>query len=138
MIWSQAITLTTGGGTISFNDASSDEYFLDPEQCSGLDGAPLRVTVEDAPQDDGGIVFPAFKGPRHVVLSGYLHTTTLANRTTMTTNLLTALESILGTDGTLSWDGNDLLVRYEVPLATQGTVLKRFIFGLVAADPDWT
>lgn len=146
--YSVQFTLTTPGPDITFNAGTGDEYFLDPQMCSGLDGAPYRVTVDDAPQDDGGIVFDGFKGPRHVVLGGVLlnRTGTAAARNTMEDNLVAALDSIVSADGTLAWtpsggSARSLTVRAEIPVAFPTwagyAFTKQFVFGLVAADPDW-
>jgi hypothetical protein len=145
---SVVFTLTTPGPDITFNAGSGDEYFLDPQMCSGLDGAPVRTTIDDAPQTPGGIVFPAVKGPRHVVLGGILlnRTGTAASRNTMEDNLVAALDAIAGADGTLAGtpsggSARSLTVRLEIPVAfpawTGFPFHKQFVFGLVAADPDW-
>lgn len=140
MIWSQTITLTTPGGTITFNDGSGDDYWLYPSQCSGMDGAPIRRTVDDAPQGHGGVVFPGWKGARHIVMGGVIKTETLANRQPMIDDLRDAIDSMLedGDDGTLAWDSFSLTVVSEVPVATTREILKQFVFGLVAPNPDWS
>lgn len=145
MEWSTSIVLDTPGTDITFaNTGSGDEYLLDPTQCHGLDGAPLRVPVDDRPQTDGGIVFDGHKGPRHIFIAGLLlcRTGTVVARNTMEDNLRTALEDILAADGSLTWtpsggSSRTLEVRCEIPLETTGGWLKQFSFGLVAADPDF-
>jgi hypothetical protein len=56
-----------------------------------------------------------------------------------------ALESILRDDGTLAWtplglSARSLTVRHDVTLeftATESYALKQFVFGLVAANPEY-
>jgi hypothetical protein len=142
--YSATFTLTTPGPDITFNDGSGDDYFLDPQQCDGLDMAPVRSTVDDRPQTAGGIVHDAFLGARIVILAGVILNTTgtAANRNTMEDNLRSALEAILTADGTLAWtpsgaSARSLTVRCLIPLKTTGAWQKSFQFALVAADPDW-
>ena len=147
--------LTTPGGTITFNSTGTDdfnsygsnEYYITDGQ--GLDGSPIRAPIDNAPQADGGLVHNFWKGPRHIVIEGALiiRSTHVMNsiralRNTMEEDLLDALESILQADGTLAWtpagmSARSLTVRYEVPLEFSGVELKTFVFGLVAANPDW-
>ncbi len=142
--YSVAFTLTTPSSTVTFNAGSGDEYFLDPDQCAGLDMAPVRASVDDMPGASGGLVHTALKGARHVTFSGWLvnRTGTPAARNTMENTLRAALESIMAANGTLAWtpsggSARSLTVRCDVGLTTQGTWLKVFLFGLVAANPDF-
>lgn len=143
--YSGTSTLTTPGPDITFNAGSGDEYRLDPEMCSGLDMAPLRVPVDDAPQTDGGIVHDGFYGAWPFVLGGeFLNRTgTAAARNTMEENLRLALHAIVRADGTYSWtpsgqSARSLTVRAYVPsLSVSGGYHKRFLISLVAATPSW-
>ncbi len=142
--YSATFTLTTPGGTITLNSGSSDEYYLDPDACDGLDQAPIRAPRDKAPRTHGGIVHSFYKDARPVTLAGVLHnrTGTVAARNTMEDSLRTALDSILQANGTLTWTptgggARSLTVRCEIPLKTSGYFLKRFIFGLVAANPNF-
>ncbi len=145
MFWNDStLTLTTPGGTITFNAASGDAYYNDPTQCAGLGQAPLRVTIEDKPQTSGGILHPTFRAARHVTIGGIIlirsastDSGIVSARTTMIDNLIAALESIENADGTLSWDsaGSSLTVRSEIPFDPSGSLVKAYVFGLVAADP---
>jgi hypothetical protein len=142
--YSCVFTLTTPGGTITFNSGSGDEYVLNPEQCSGLDQAPLRTPSDDRPQTDGALVFNRKRKARFPVLAGILlnRTGTATARNTMENNLRTALESIEGANGTLAWtptggSARSLTVRSEIPLECPGGFVKSFMFGLIAANPVW-
>jgi hypothetical protein len=141
---SAVYTLTTPGPDITFN-SGSDLYWL--SEITGLDMAPVRAPIDNSPQTDGGIVHDFFYGPRHVVFRGLLvpGTNTPTNRNTMENNLISALESILRADGTLSWtptggSARSLTVRCDVPAQFSGGLSlspREFIFGMIAADPTW-
>lgn len=142
--YSTAATLTTPGPDISFNSGSGDEYVHDPDRCSGLDMAPIRAVVDDAPQSPGGIVHPFWYGAWYFMLAGDLlnRTGTAAARNTMEENLRLALEAIMQADGTYSWtpDGQSartLTVRCPLPLVVTGGFHKKYVFTLVAATPAW-
>lgn len=82
---------------------------------------------------------------RHITIEGVVIGTSASNRNTMCDALVTALEAIEQADGTYTWtsDGadNSLTVRSEVPVVfsgSEGPLLKRFSFGLIAADPEIT
>ena len=152
-------TLTTPGGTVQFNNeqmdrfnipGGPDEFYISDIQ--GLDGPPIRAPVDNRPQTDGGLVHPFFKGPRRVTIEGCLmiRSTRIGDamrliRNDMEKELKDALESILAADGTLSWtvpytagtDAFSLTVRNEIPVEFRGIELKTFVFGLIAADPDY-
>ena len=71
---SAAYTLTTSGGTITFNNGTlgdgSDKFWLTSVQ--GLDGPVIRAPVDLVPFGDGGIVHTFRKGPRRPVFDGML------------------------------------------------------------------
>lgn len=144
--YGSSATLTTPWGTITFNASSGDTYANDPQTCSGLDMAPVRSTVDDKPQTDGGIVHDAFLGARHVTLGGTLvvrssatEAGTISARYTLEANLTAALKSILRANGTYAWtDGGatrTITVRCDQAATYSGGFVKTYIFGLVAADP---
>ena len=143
---SAVYTLVTPGPDITFN-SGTDIYRI--TNIAGLDMATLRTPIDDAPVTDGGIVHGFFYGPRHIGFEGLLLPAdmTVTTRNTMEANLISALESIIRADGTLSWTptGGSLrsfAVRCAVPVQFPPwqdafPLHKRFIFGLVAADPTW-
>jgi hypothetical protein len=146
MQWNDAtLLLTTGAGLILFNQELGDTYVNDPQQCSGLDQAPIRSNVDQRPQTHGGIIHPSFYDARHITLTGTLlvrngtsEAAQIAGRQLLEDNLIVALDSILNTDGTLSWSGRSLTVRCDIPVTYTGAFLKNYQFGLVAADPTIT
>jgi len=147
-------TLTTGGGTITFNDGTlgdlTDKYWL--SSVNGLDGPVIRNPVDLVPFGDGGIVHTFRKGPRRVVFDGMLLIESSRSqalcqtlRNDLVTDLEAALNSILTTSGTLAWTpagqtARSLAVFYEVGLSvnySDNYAVANFSFGLVseAADP---
>jgi hypothetical protein len=150
-------TLTTPVSTIVFNDGElkdgTDKYWI--QIVHGLESAPLRTPIDPAPQNDGGLVHPFFRGPRNVVIEGAFVTESvgfpksglacLQRQNEMEDDLLEALESIVAADGTLAWtplglSSRSLTVRMNVGLETtpaESYVLRNFVFGLVAGNPAW-
>lgn len=147
-------TLTTPGGAISFNNGDlrtlDDLYWI--AQIEGLDGAPVRLQTDNAPQSHGGIVHTGWKGPRHITMEGSILIQSvpwggscLTERNAMEEALRVALESIIQADGTLAWipagqGARSLTVRHDVQLQytpQENYMIMGFVFGLVAADPDW-
>lgn len=153
--YSCVYTLTTAGGPIAFNqgtlgNGSTDNlYWI--STIHGLDGPSIRAPVDDVPFGDGGIVHRFWKGPRHIVFEGSLIIQEVGFGAAcqgflneLEADLNDALDSILQTNGTLSWtpeggSSTSIPVRYEVPLDIQPTdnyVLRSFSFGLVSANAD--
>jgi hypothetical protein len=134
---------------LTFNAAApADTYVI--SEITGLDGAPIRAPVDDRPQTDGGIVFPNFLGPRRITFEGFFGVRSVdygadpsgyvVALNTLEAAMLTALEGIRNSDGTLAWTGSSITVRHDSPcLTSQGqrgsAFERRFIFGLVAANP---
>jgi hypothetical protein len=140
--------LTTPAGTITFNDDSADQFYL--TNIEGLDGAPIRAPIDDAPQTDGGIVHDFYLGPRHIIMEGTLlilstrvQNSILTIRNQMEADLIEAHESLRSQDGDLQWtplgqSARQLTVRGDVPVQTRhedNYLTVAFAFGLVAADP---
>lgn len=147
--------LTTPGGTITFNDGSSDQFYIADIQ--GLSGAPVRTPIDDRPYDDGSIGYNFWKAGRHIVFDGHFLVTSvmcpdpavLPIWNQMEEDLRVALESIgtlIGVTGTLVWTPSGLTqrtleVRYDVQLECppdQNYLLRSFHFGVFAEDPDWS
>lgn len=135
--YSDITTLVTPGGTITFNAASGDTYFVDPFKCSGLIGTGgIRNPVDDRGQTSGFLVHTFFEEGARGVIAGLIKTDDVATRESMQTALKTALRSILTTTGTLNFSGGaSLAVKFELGLDfphIQG-IAKGFQFGLVGA-----
>lgn len=141
MEYGGSITLTTPGPDITFN---AGDYLLDPEVCSGLEQAPLRFVIDKRPQTKGGIVQASLRDARPVTLGGYFEFSTVSERNSLEQTLRQALEAIeWPASGTLTvtptgGSAMSLTVHVQIPLSVAGGTFKRFQFGLIAPDPDFT
>lgn len=148
-------TLTTPGGTIVFNDGSSQQFYI--QGITGLGTPPIRTPIDDVPYGDGSIGHNFWKAGRHLSIEGVFLITSqdcgpdlVGFWNDMEDELRIALESIaaLTTDtGTLVWtptgdvSSRTLVVRHDVPMECppdQNFTIRNFSFGLFAQDPDWT
>lgn len=147
-------TLTTGSGTINFNDGSTQQFYIQSVQ--GLGTAPMRMPIDDVGYGDGQIGYNWWKSGRHVSIEGIFLVTNgicgpalVAIWNDMEEDLRAALQSISGLQtatGTLAWtpqglSSRSLTVRHDVPLECppdQNYLLRAFTFGLFAESPDWT
>lgn len=141
---------------LSINATSGDCLLTDFEegQILGLDGAPVRKQIDPQGQSDGGIVHPAFFGPRVITFQGKVlirsvavdaaGTTYAAAVNVVEAAAVTALEGILNTPSSLAWTPNggaahSISVTYGTPGGelqfTGNMVDRRFSFTLVAASP---
>jgi hypothetical protein len=143
--------LTTPAGTITFNDGSSPQYYI--QSVTGIGQPPLRVPQDQVPFGDGGLVYRSFRDARHPLVEGIFLITDpitqneqLAVRNDMESDLFDALESILApATGTFAWtpyggSARSLTVHSEIPLECghdQNFLVVTFVFGLVAPDPAW-
>jgi len=149
-------TLTSGIGTITFNDgvfahgSSDDLYWLD--NMHGLDGPVLRVPTDDVAFGDGGLIHRSWKGPRHPAPEGRIIVQSVelsvcqARLNEMEDALTAVLEGMLAPDsGTLTWTptgGTEktLTVYYERQLDIQpadGYRTRSFDFGLFSPSADF-
>lgn len=145
--------LTTGGGTITFNDGTlgdgTDKLWL--ASVNGLDGPVIRAPVDLVPFGDGGIIHTFRKGPRRPVFDGILLIESSQSqadcqtlRNDLVASLETALNSILTAAGSLAWtpagqSALTLSVFYEVGLSvnySDNYAVANFNFGLVSAAAD--
>lgn len=143
---------------ITINASSGDCLFTDFEDgdIQGLDGAPVRKQIDPQGQSDGGIVHPAFLGPRIITFSGrvLIRTVDLGNKedyaaavNVVEAAAVSALEGILNGGGTLSWTPNGGSAKsLSVSYGTEGGEIRfsgnmidrKFTFTLVAANPTIT
>jgi hypothetical protein len=136
--YSDITTLVCPGGTVTFNAASGNTYWIDPARCTGLIGTgEIRNPVDDKGQTSGFILHTFFEKGGRGVLAGVILADTVANRNSMQDSLKAALRSTLpfGVTGTLNFTSGSLAVKLELACefpAWSGDT-KLFQFGLVSA-----
>ena len=144
--------LSTGSGTITFNQftepfiGNNDQYYI--TEIRGLGSPSMRTPTDPVPLGDGALVHNYWYGARHIGIEGTIlvQSTGIMDdvveiRNQMESDLFDALDSILRTDGTLTFtpQGQSLIsytVRYEVPLEfvhSNNYLSLDFSFGLIAA-----
>lgn len=95
----------------SFGDVNLDDapcLWLDPAMCSGLEYPELRTEIEDAPGEDGVLVFPPFLGGQPVVLGGILIVPSgdyFAGVETLIAAIASALEAMRAAPANIVWTG---------------------------------
>lgn len=147
-------TLTTPGGTITFNDGSADQFYIS-EIPQGLSGVPARTPHDDVPYGDGEQSYNWFQTGRHILIEGlFLVTSVMCGPdmvevwNQMEDDLQVATDSLAGlttATGTLSWtpaglSARSLTVRRDVELECphdQNYLVRTFHFGLSADNPSW-
>lgn len=148
--------LTTPGGTIRFNDGSTDQFYIQ-DIPSGLAGAPIRAPIDEIAFGDGSLAYNWWKAGRHIPFEGvffvqsaaFCSPAQVAVWNQMEEDLRVVLDSISGLEtdtGTLVWrptgqTQRTLVVRNDVPLECppdQNYQVRTFAFGLFAPDPVWT
>lgn len=120
---------------------------------TGLDGAPLRVEIDDQGQSDGGIVHPKLLAARIIVFKGFcqvrsvtveMNTPYFTALNTLQANVVTNLEAALNTPSALTWtptglSGRSISCTYGITggeIQFGGSAMEpTFEFTLVAADP---
>src|SRR6188472_2858439 len=139
-------------GSLTINPASGDGLTTDFEegQILGLDGAPVRKQIDPQGQSDGGIVHPAFFGPRIIqfqgrvlirsVPEGAAGTTYAAAVNAVESAATSALQAQLNSATNLAWTltgggSHTISCTYGVPggeFQTTGNMVdRRFSFSLV-------
>ena len=147
--------LVTPAGTITFNDGSADQFYIQ-DIPTGLAGAPISAPIDEAAFEDGSLSFNWWLRGRLITFDGMFFVTsvrtcgnalvTIWNQ--MEEDLRAALESTVPdetTVGTLTWTPlgqaeRQLVVRNSVPLECspdQNYLVRTFTFGLFADNPDW-
>lgn len=147
--------LVTPAGTITFNDGSTDQFYIQ-EIPSGLAGAPISAPIDEAGFTDGSLSFNWWLRGRLITVEGMFLVLSVDCGPSMVTiwnqmeeDLRAALESTVPdetTVGTLTWTPlglteRQLSVRNSVPLECphdQNYLVRTFSFGLFADNPDWS
>lgn len=144
LIW-RTYTLNTPAGDLVLNDSTQPDWF-DITKITGLDGIPIRATMDVRPQTDGGDRFESLYGPRHILFEGRCIVTSadpildcegyMDALEALEDEMKTKLDSILNAVCDLNWSNkvlvdvtNDLEVKFG-----EGMLEHTYVFGLAAED----
>ena len=137
--WSDLTTLVTPVGTLTFNEATGDTYFVDPARSSPLGAGQAEGAIDPKGQTDGSLVHSFFENGALLVPAGVIvartDTTGQAGADALMADMTTKLRAILRANGTLNFgSGAALTVRCnQLPsYPGLGGNLKGFIFGVVS------
>lgn len=144
------------GFTINDETDGIDSPVLVESGIVGLDGGPIRRQVDPAGVEDGGLVHPAWFGPRLVTWKGKILIQSvdweltpeyLAAANTLMNTMTSSLEGIRNSDYVLGWTptglgAHSLTLRYGMPggeIQFSGTMLDlQWTFQTISADPTIT
>jgi hypothetical protein len=137
--WSDLQTLTTPAGVLTFNEATGDTYFVDPERSSPLGAGATDAPVDDKGQTHGSLLHPAFEKGALLVVAGVVlartDTTGVAGADALMTDMIAKCRSILDATGTLAFGSGASIVGQCNLLPTFPHLrgdLKGFLFGFVS------
>jgi len=145
LAYSDITTLVTPAGTLTFNAATGDTYWVDPKRSSGLGMGEIRNPTDDKGQTDGSILHDFFERGQQLLLAGDLRVRSavtesgyVSARDVLSGSMVTKLRSILRATGTLNFGSGATVIckcnlKADFP-ALEG-VAKGFVFGLVSASP---
>lgn len=139
--------------TINDDSDGVDRLVLDESGIVGLDGGPIRRQVDPKGLTDGGLVHPAWFGPRIVTWKGKVHIQSvdwelndayLTAANTLMATVVSALEGIRNSNHTLQWTPTGLTqhslgLKYGMPggeIQFGGVMLElTWTFQTVSEDP---
>lgn len=143
--WSEMTTLVAPGGTLTFNAAAGDTYFVDPKRSDGLGMGEIRNPLDDKGLTDGFNLHDFYEKGALLLVAGVVlartDTTGTAGADTLMANMTTALRSILRATGTLNFSNGAALTGKVYGRAKYPTLegdLKGFEFMFVSASPPPT
>jgi hypothetical protein len=139
--WSDLTTLVTPVGTLIFNAATGDTYFVDASRSSPLGAGEAEGAVDPRGQIDGSIVHSFYENGASLVPVGVIlartDTTGTAGADALMSSMMAKCRSILRADGTLNFGSGAAIVGRCNMLPTFPTldgIQKGFIFGFVSAS----
>ncbi len=140
--WSDMTTLVTPAGTLTFNAATGDTYWVDPKRSVGLGMGEIRNPIDDKAQTDGFLLHDFFEKGALLLPAGTIlartDTTGITGADALMSGMTTKLRSILRATGTLNFGSGAAFVVKCHMRADYPTIegdLKGFVFGLVSASP---
>lgn len=143
--WSDVTTLTTPSGTLTFNEATGDTYWVDPARSDGLGMGEIRNPIDDRGQQSGFLLHEFFEKGAMLIVAGVIlartDTTGIAGADTLMSEMVTRLRSTLASSGTLNFGSGAAITGklYGRPkFPTLQADLKGFEFTWVSASPPPT
>lgn len=137
--WSDLTTWTCSAGTLTFNEATGDTYYVDPERSSALGAGQAEGVVDPVGQGDGSIVHDQFENGALVVVAGLIlartDTTGTAGADALMSDMMAKARSALRADSTLTFGSGATIVGRCNLLPTFPPAsgdLKQFLFGVVS------
>ena len=140
--WSDLTTIVCPSGTLTFNAASGDTYFVNPSAADGLGMGEIRNPTDDRGQIDGFILHRYFEKGALLLVAGTVlarsDTTGTSGADTLMSSMVTALRSTLNSTGTMNFGSGAAIVGKlygRVKFPSLGGDLKGFEFMWVSASP---
>lgn len=137
--WEDLQTLVTPVGTLAFNAAMGDTYFVDPGRSTPLGAGEAEGAVDPKGQTDGSWVHDFYENGALLVVAGRIHARTDTTGTTgadaLMTDMMAKCRSILRANGTLNFGSGAAIVGHCNLLPTFPAIQgdhKGFVFGLVS------
>lgn len=137
--WGDLQTWVTSAGTLTFNAASGDTYFVDPERSSPLGAGQAEGAVDPKGQTDGSLVHDQFERGALLAIAGVVLARTDSTGTkgadALMTSMMAKARSALRANSTLNFgSGAAIVCRCQVlpVFPTISGDLKGFLFGIVS------
>lgn len=139
--WSDITTLTTPAGTLTFNEATGDTYFVDPGRSDGLGMGEIRNPIDDRGQQSGFLLHEFFEKGAVLLVAGTVlartDTTGITGADALMSDMVTKLRSTLASTGTLNFGSGAAITGKlygRVKFPTLGGLQKGFEFMWVSAS----
>lgn len=137
--WEDLTTWVTPAGTLSFNEATGNTYFVDPNRSTPLGAGGTEGVVDPKGQTDGSLVHNQYEIGALLAIAGAIlartDTTSDAGADALMSDMMAKARSALRANSTLNFGSGAAIVCRCNLLPTfppiQGT-LKGFIFGVVS------
>ena len=137
--WSDLATWVTPAGTLTFNEATGDTYFVDPKRSSPLGAGEAEGAVDPKGQTDGSLVHPFYERGALLVPAGVIlartDTTGVTGADALMSDMMAKARSALRANGTLNFGSGAAIVGRCHMLPTFPALdgdLKGFVFGFVS------
>jgi hypothetical protein len=137
--WSDLTTWVTPAGTLTFNEATGDTYFVDPRRSGPLGAGEAEGAVDPKGQTDGSLVHSFYENGALLVPAGVIlartDTTGITGADALMSDMMAKARSALRANSTLNFGSGAAIVGRCNILPTFPPLdgdLKGFIFGFVS------